>query len=250
MNLKYFYLILIIFFGCSTNQIDLSIDDIQDRFDKGMNLIDKKKYFRAQQHFQYVLLRGKHTEIGDDAQFYLAEAYFFNKEYETAIIEYDKLIRQMTFSPNVNTARYRICESYEKTSPKFYFQQDATSRAIQKYQEYIEDYPNSVHSLDASEKIKILRNKLSLKMYETAVLYTKLEEFEATLNYLNDLLDIYFDTLYADNARLLIIETMINMGKIEEAKNFFDQNKEKFKKTELFDKAQSTISKINLNKST
>jgi len=250
VNLKFFYLILIIFFGCSTNQIDLSVDDIQDRFDKGMNLIDKKKYFRAQQHFQYVLLRGKHTEIGDDAQFYLAEAYFFNKEYETAIIEYDKLIRQMTFSPNVNTARYRICEAYEKTSPKFYFQQDATSRAIQKYQEYIEDYPNTMHSQDASEKIKILRNKLSLKMYETAILYIKLEEFEATLNYLNDLLDIYFDTLYADNARLLIIETMINMGKIEEAKKFFDENKEKFKKDELFDKAQSTISKINLNKST
>ena len=28
-------------------------------------------------------------------------------------------------------------------------------------------------------------------MYETAVLYVKLEEFEATLNYLNDLLDTY-----------------------------------------------------------
>ncbi len=250
VSLKYIYFIFLIFFGCATNQIDLSIDDIQERFNKGMNLINKKKYYRAQQHFEYVLLRGKHTEIGDDAQFYLAESYFLNKEYETAIVEYDKLIRQMSFSPNVNTARYRICESYEKTSPKFYFQQDATNRAIQKYQEFIEDYPNSKHTSEASSKIKNLRNKLSLKIYETAVLYVKLEEYEASLNYLNDLLDIYFDTSSADNARLLMIETMITMGKEEEASIFFKDNKENFLNRSIYDKAELIISRIELNKST
>ena len=79
--MKYIFLVFIFLLGCGGNQIDLSIDDIQERFNKGMNLINKKKYYRAQQHFEYVLLRGKHTEIGDDAQFYLSEAYFLNKEY-------------------------------------------------------------------------------------------------------------------------------------------------------------------------
>ena len=156
----------------------------------------------------------------------------------------------MSFSPNVNTARYRICESYEKTSPKFYFQQDATNRAIQKYQEFIEDYPNSKHSSEASSKIKNLRNKLSLKMYETAVLYVKLEEFEATLNYLNDLLDTYFDTSSADNARLLMIETMITIGRNEEASIFFQNNKEKFLNPSILDKAELIISRIDSNKNT
>ena len=69
----------------------------------------------------------------------------------------------MTFSPHVRLARYRICQSYEKSSPKFYFDQDATDRAIQKYQEFIEDFPDSEYRDEATATIHELRNKLSQK---------------------------------------------------------------------------------------
>ena len=87
-------------------------------------------------------------------------------------------------------------------------------------------------------------------MYETAFLYVKLEEFEATLNYLNDLLDTYFDTSSADNARLLMIETMITIGRNEEASIFFQNNKEKFLNPSILDKAELIISRIDSNKNT
>ena len=124
---KYIYpLFLVLLASCAKDEIDLSKDDVDERYEKAMGLLEKRKYYRAQEHFQYVLLRGKHTDIGDDAQFHLGEAYFLNEEYESAINEYDKLVRQMTFSPHVRLARYRICQSYEKSSPKFYFDQDAS----------------------------------------------------------------------------------------------------------------------------
>ena len=87
-RLRYIFpLFAVLLVSCAKDEIDLSKDDIDERYEKAMELLEKRKYYRAQEHFQYVLLRGRHTEIGDDAQFYLGEAYFHNEEYESAISE-------------------------------------------------------------------------------------------------------------------------------------------------------------------
>ena len=231
------------FISCAKEEIDLSKDDIQERYDKGMELLERRKFYRAQEQFQYVLLRGRHTDIGDDAQFHLAEAYYLNKEYESAISEYDKLVRQMTFSPHVRLSRYRICQSYEKSSPKYYFDQEATNRAIMKYQEFIEDFPDSEHREEATATIGRLRNKLSQKMLESAVLYVKMEEYDAAVNYLDDLLELYFDTEYADRARVLMVETLITAKKIAEAESFLEKHSSRFSDDTLREDAHSLIEK-------
>lgn len=233
----------LVFLGCAKDEIDLSKDDIKERYDKAMELLERRKYYRAQEHFQYVLLRGRHTELGDDAQFHLAEAYFLNKEYESAINEYDKLVRQMTFSDHVRRARYRICQSYEASSPKYYFDQDATNRAIQKYQEFIEDYPESEFREEASEAIRKLRNKLSHKVYQSGILYVKMEEYDAAVDYFRNVLELYFDTEYADKARLSIVDTLILAGEFEDAESFLRENAEMFTDRQLLEDAKKLIEK-------
>ena len=243
-NKRSLIIVLIIsLLGCAKQDIDLSIDDINERYNKGLELLKKRKYYRSQEHFQYVLLRGRHTDIGDDAQFHLAEAYYLNKEYDTAISEFDKLIRQMSFSPHVRLARYRICQSYEKSSPKFYFDQDATARAIQKYQEFVEDFPDSEYRPEATSTIQDLRNKLSKKMFESAVLYVKMEEYDAAISYLEDLLELYFDTDYADRARLMMVETFIITNKLKEAESFLEDNSPQFIDSSLKDEALMLLDK-------
>jgi DNA uptake lipoprotein len=69
--------------------------DIDLQYEKAMKLLDKKKYLRAQEEFNNLVIRGTHTDLGDDSQFYLAESYILNKEYLLAIAEYDRLIRRM-----------------------------------------------------------------------------------------------------------------------------------------------------------
>ena len=43
------------------------------------------------------LIRGTGTDLGDDAQYYLGEAFFRNEEYLLAVAEYEKLTRRMGF---------------------------------------------------------------------------------------------------------------------------------------------------------
>lgn len=234
--------ILALALACSRSKVDLTADNLETHFDRGMKHMEKEKYYRAQQEFEYVLLRGKHTESGDDAQFYLAEAYFLNKEYLLAINEYDRLVRQMTYSPYVEKSRYRICQSYARKSPKFYHDQEYTEKAIQKLQEFIEDYQDSEYYEGAVKTIYSLRSKLARKQYETAILYMKMEEYDAAVSYFQGLLETYYDTPCADKARLKIVESYVESGEVREAESFVKKNESKFNDSGLLEEAEALIS--------
>jgi outer membrane protein assembly factor BamD len=229
--------------SCSHSKVEVWDEDIQANFDKGIEFLNKKKYYRAQEEFNTILLRGRHTDLADDAQFYLGESYFLNKEYLLAISEYERLVRQMIYSPFVEKARYRICESYTELSPKYYHDQEYTVRAIDKLQEFIEDYPNSEYVDDATQSIKKLRNKLARKVYESGILYIKMEEYNSAINYFEDLLETYYDTKWADPSRLKIVEVHIKAGDVEKAKDYLNQNGAKFKDQDLLNKAEDLVSK-------
>ena len=96
----YFTISMLLNFRCAGTKSDTEIT-IAERFTQGMEFLEKEKYVRAQDEFSSVLIRGSGSEFGDDAQFYMGEAYFLNKEYIMAIYEYEKLTRKMAFSPFV-----------------------------------------------------------------------------------------------------------------------------------------------------
>ena len=116
---------------------------LQDRFNSGMGNLEKEKFLQAQSDFKYVVMRGTGSDLGDDAQYYLGEAFFRNKEYLLAVAEYEKLTRRMAFSPFVEDARFKICEAYRIESPKYYHDQEYTEKALERFQEFLDDFPNS-----------------------------------------------------------------------------------------------------------
>ena len=98
----------------------------------GLDNLDKEKYLQAQLDFKHIVIRGTGSDLGDDAQYYLGEAYFRNEEYLEAIAEYEKLTRRMGFSPFVEDARFKICEAYRIESPKYFHDQEYTEKALER----------------------------------------------------------------------------------------------------------------------
>ena len=132
-------------------------DDIpyKQRFDEGLVFFQEEKYGRAAQQFNIIVERASHTDLGDDALFFLAESYFLDNDYDLALIEYDKLVARMGFSPYIEKSRWRICESLMELSPNYYHDQDSSTKAIQEIQQFLDDYPQSEYSLDADIYIYI-----------------------------------------------------------------------------------------------
>ena len=86
--MKSFFLFVLsfLFIGCGfTNPFDDNIP-YKTRFDDGLAFFEEDKYVKASQQFNIIVERASHTDLGDDALFFLAESYFLNEDYDLALI--------------------------------------------------------------------------------------------------------------------------------------------------------------------
>ena len=217
---------------------------LQERFNSGMGNLEIEKYLQAQTDFKYVVMRGTGTDLGDDAQYYLGEAYFRNKEYLLAVAEYEKLTRRMAFSPFVEDARFKICEAYRIESPKYYHDQEYTKKSLERYQEFLDDFPESKLNDAAVESIEILRGKLGKKIYETGILYMKLDEFESAKMTFQSVMDMYYDTEIIQLAYQGMVKALARNKEIDEAKTLLSEHENVLVESGLYDDAAKTVEKM------
>ena len=218
--------------------------NLQEKFKMGLDNLDKEKYLQAQLDFKHIVIRGTGSDLGDDAQYYLGEAYFRNEEYLEAIAEYEKLTRRMGFSPFVEDARFKICEAYRIESPKYFHDQEYTEKALERYQEFLDDYPNSKYVNDVLASIEILREKMGLKLYETGILYMKMEEYESAKMTFERVVDHYYDTAVVHQARQGMVKALAQNRQIDEALALLDENEMNLTEHGLYNDAKDTIQDV------
>ena len=212
--------ISIILSGCGiSNPFDDNIP-YKTRFDDGLAFFEEEKYVKASQQFNIIVERASHTDLGDDALFFLAESYFLNEDYDLALIEFEKLVSRMGFSPYIEKSRWRICETLMLLSPNFYHDQDSSIKAITQIQEFLDDFPNSEYSKDADKLINELRTRLAEKNMETGKLYIKLKAYDSAMTSYEIVVNEYYDTKFFNDANMEIIRCLVLLKKSDEAKQF------------------------------
>lgn len=208
--------------GCGwSNPFDDNIP-YKTRFEDGLEFFEDEKYPKAAQQFNIIVERASHTDLGDDALFFLAESYFLDEDYGLALIEYEKLVSRMGFSPYIEKTRWRICETLMALSPNYYHDQESSKKAVTEIQQFLDDYPSSNYSVGADNLIKDLRLRLAEKSMETGVLYFKLKAYDSAIVSYKIVINDYYDTKYYRNANLEVIRCLVLLDKKEEAKEFLD----------------------------
>jgi len=212
--------ISIILSSCSiSNPFDDNIP-YKTRFDDGLAFFEEEKYVKASQQFNIIVERASHTDLGDDALFFLAESYFLNKDYDLALVEFEKLVSRMGFSPYIEKSRWRICETLMLLSPNFYHDQESSKKAISQIQEFLDDFPNSEYSKDADKLINELRTRLAEKNMETGKLYVKLKAYDSAIVSYKIVVNEFYDTKFFNDANMEIIRCLVLQKKSDEAKQY------------------------------
>ena len=220
MRPNFLILLPIFIIGCGiSNPFDDNIP-YKTRFDDGLSFFEEGKYVKSSQQFNIIVERASHTDLGDDALFFLAESYFLNEDYDLALIEFEKLVSRMGFSPYIEKSRWRICETLMLLSPNFYHDQDSSMKAISQIQEFLDDFPNSEYSKDADELIKGLRSRLAEKNMETGKLYVKLKAYDSAIVSYKIVINNYYDTKFFEDANIEVIRCLSLLDKNDEAEQF------------------------------
>ena len=122
----------------------------QTAFNQAKGIFEQAKFSESRQQFQSFLERFPKSGLAASAQFYVAECYYREKDYERAIVEYQKVVKNYSNAGDVvSVALLRQAYSFlnigDQTSAKLLFRK------------VVREYPNSDSAGAAKKKLNELK---------------------------------------------------------------------------------------------
>ena len=245
INLKLFiYITIPIFISCSLNSdIDTTSQDneLMKKLDKGITLFESKKYTRSLDEFNSIILNDRGSKLAVEARFYQGESNFELEQYNEAISSYEKFMQYSSDLAKVEYVKFKICKSYFNLSTTYSRDQENNEFAFMKLQYFIDEFPNSTFIAETEEMLQLLRERKAQKVYETGRLYLKLKEYDSAIIYFNDVVENYYDTQFSDKARVSIIFFYMLQDKTDDAKKYYEINKNKFQDESIKKEAEEIL---------
>lgn len=195
--------------ACQNDRLIKRGDSLEVAYQKAMAFYVEGDFSEAAKAFDTVTRVGRGTEYGQDAQYYLAESYYKDKQYLLAASEYDRYVSYYPQDERRQEMEFKAAMCYFHQSPRYKLDQSDTRRAIERFQLFINRYPDSDRVTDAANRIDELRSKLAHKAYEAAQFYVRNEMYKAATIYLDRVIDQYPESKWAERALVDQVKTYI-----------------------------------------
>ena len=203
------FMIALFIVGCSSRSTIRPGDSLEVAFEKSMAQFENGRYGDAAQSFETVLSIGRGTQVANDAQYFLAESYYHNRQYLIAATEYRRYATNNPRSPRRAEVEYKEALSHYQMSPRYNLDQTDTYRAIELFQLFTRRYPDSEYAQAARDHIDGLRNKLAQKNFRAAELYLRTNRYEAAAIYFGLTMERYPESRWAERALAKQIESYV-----------------------------------------
>ena len=221
-------------------------------YEDAQQALKNKKCYDAELLFRNMLSDFPGSHLSDEAQFGLGKAFQCQKDYVTAIFEYERLLNEYPVSPYAAEARFQIGECYYQDARDIHHDQDETHKAIREFARFIEDYPQSDFVSQAEERINALRNQLARKEVMIAYDYILWKYYTSAKLYAKGVLKEYPDTEAALEARFIIAQVNLKTGALDEALNeltlLMGQDLPEKLKAKVIEEMEKTKAKLHVEK--
>ncbi len=190
----------------------------EEYYQKGLEAIVDEDWIEAREAFEEITLTYPGCERVDDAQYMLGMVYFEQDLFIEAQFEFRRLVEDFRLSDRLEDAQYMLAMcAFEQSLPAA-LDQTSTEDAIFRLRQYMEDFPQGAHVEEAREKLRVCRERLARKAYNTARFYNRQDYEDAALIYLDHVLTTYPDAgEWVERARFLKARILINRGRRQEA---------------------------------
>lgn len=119
--------------------------DSETLYSEAYGLFKEGKYGDSRDKFRKFLEMFPETEYSDNAQFWIGESFYFEGEYEKAILEYQKVIQDYSQGSRVPNSLLKQALSFEKLGD--------TSSARLLLQRVVSDFPGTTAAESARSKL-------------------------------------------------------------------------------------------------
>ncbi len=202
--------------GCGGSLKEAAVGGVAS-FDRGKEAFDRGDWMEAIADFKAYVEQFPGTEKTDDALFYLGESYFRMKDYALASGQYDRLIRDFPTSPLHPDALLQLARCDDFQSRPAPLDQAETTRAISRYKEFLELYPEHPRAAEARKRLDAMTDRLAEKRWRNGRLYYRLKQYTAAEYYLRSVIKDYATSAWASESRLLLADVLVHRKQVDEA---------------------------------
>jgi outer membrane protein assembly factor BamD len=229
----------LLFASCSQYQKLLKSSDNELKYKKAQEYHAKGDYARAYTLLEDVTSYYRGTPEAAPIQYLLADSYYGNKDYETAINYYSSYVRNFPTGEQAMECSYMTGYCYYKLSPEPKLDQNATYKGIDAFNTYLENYSYSERAAEAQKLKTELEEKLAYKELLNARLYYKLGNYQGN-NYQSaiivsrNVLNEYPDTKYREEFSFLIVKSKYTEAQKSVASKKADRYRSTMEECEMF----------------
>lgn len=180
--------------SCETPEKLMKNPDINYKLKVATQWYNKKEYYKCIPIFEELMGLMKGQRSTEDIYFMYCMANFNQGDYMISAYHFKSFANTYPLSPKAEEALFMSAVCNAKLSPKYELDQTYTTKAIDAFQSFINQYPQSNRVDTANKMITGLRKKLETKAWSNAELYYRTSNFKAAAvsfeNILKDFPDI------------------------------------------------------------
>ena len=211
---KFFVLIaLVVFFSsCNEYQKAMKSEDVSVKFDVASKLYEAGKYSKAIRLFEQIAPAYKGKPSAEKMFYMYSQSLYKTKQYYLAGYQFESFAASYPRSEKIEECAFLGAKCFSKLSPVYSLDQVDTYKAIDKLQNYIDEYPESPNLAEANLLVKDLREKLEKKAFEVAKQYNTISDHKSAIVALDNFVINYPGTPFKEKALYYKLDSAYNLA--------------------------------------
>ena len=208
MNRSFLFLSLLtlLTIGCvSQYELLLRSPDLGLKYEKAFEYYNAKKFTRAKELFNQILMYHRGTSKDDTIHYHLGLSQYHGGDFIEAEATFDQFAQFFPRSPFTEQARYLRLDCLYGMTYRWELDQLPSYTAISAINEFLYDYPHSTHVETCRKMLDDLYDRLERKSFESAKLYYKMEDYKVAAFALKNVLRDNPDNRYREEVMYYIV---------------------------------------------
>ncbi len=215
-KLVYILLMLITFSSCSEYQKALKSEDIAVQYNLGAELFEAGKFEKANNLFQQILPKYRGKPQAERLLYLHTKGLYGAKDYPATSNQARRFIDTYPQSEKVSELAFLSAKGYYFESPVYSKEQEPTTIAVQKLQEFINQYPDSEYTTEANKLVQELDFKLEKKAFNIAKQYNFTargsDDYTAAITSFNNFLLNYPGSILKEDALFIKLDSAFKLA--------------------------------------
>jgi outer membrane protein assembly factor BamD len=211
-NVLYLFILVLLISSCSEYQKALKSEDIAVKFVAASKMYEAKKYSKAIRLFDQIAPAYKGKPQAERMFYMYAQSLYKTEQYYLAGYQFESFVSSYPKSEKVEESAFLGAKCFSELSPVYSLDQTDTYKAIDKLQNFIDTYSESVNLSEANNLVKQLREKLEKKAYENAKIYYNIANYKAAMVAFDNFMINFPGTPYKEKALYFKFDSAYNLA--------------------------------------